>query len=240
MHWLPVRCTWCQKQESANKHSRSRSRFPSGAAVGNKLKAENMRSSFRLLCSYDVPAPTNAEPLQALTSNHPLAPTDRMLICSYTGNLRFQPLQVSSDDLINSLRTFPTGCKGGPDGLTAAHLSDIAQQRNRWQAERRTSSTCCSRASFLFQSEKSYTEEGWSFFKRDGSLRLIAVGYALRRLAAKCANAFVIKRKGEELKPIQVGVGISAGAEAAVYAIRLLSNLRDNHVFVKIEFLERF
>ena len=35
--------------------------------------------------------------------------------------------------------------------------------------------------------------------KNDGSIRPIAVGYTLRRLAAKCANAFVIKRRSEEL-----------------------------------------
>ena len=62
-----------------------------------------------------------------------------------------------------------------------------------------------------------------------------------RRLAAKCANAFVIKRRSEELKPIQVGVGICGGAEAAVHATRrLLSNLPDNHVFVKLDFTNAF
>ena len=81
-----------------------------------------MRAAVRLLCSDDVPAPTNAETLNALRLKHPPAPTDRRPTCSYTGNLRFQPLQVSSDDIIKSLRTFPA-C--GPNGLTAAHLSDM-------------------------------------------------------------------------------------------------------------------
>ena len=55
---------------------------------------------------------------------------------------------------------------------------------------------------------------------------------------AKCGNAFVIKRRNEELKPIQVGVGVSGGAEAAVHATRrLLSNLPDYHAFVKLDFI---
>ena len=43
--------------------------------------------------------------------------------------------------------------------------------------------------------------------KKDGGIRPIAIGYTLRRLAAKCANSFVIARRSNELKPIQVGVG---------------------------------
>ena len=80
-----------------------------------------------------------------------------------------------------------------------------------------------------------------AFQKRDGGIRLIAVGYTLRRLAVKCGNTFVIKRRSEELKPIQVGVGVSGGAEAAVHAARrLLSNLSDNNVVVKLDFTNDF
>ena len=72
-------------------------------------------------------------------------------------------------------------------------------------------------------------------------MRLIAVGYPLKRLTAKCANSFVIKRKSTELQPTQVGVGVSGGAEAVVNAIRrLLSSLPDNHVFVKLDFSNAF
>ena len=84
-----------------------------------------MRAAVSLLCSDDVPAPTNAETLKAIRSKYPPAPTDRRPTCSYTGNLRFQPLQVSSDDIMKSFRTFTGGSAGGPDGLTASHLSDM-------------------------------------------------------------------------------------------------------------------
>ena len=69
----------------------------------------------------------------------------------------------------------------------------------------------------------------------------VAVGYTLRRLAVKCAKAFVIKRRSEELKPIQVGVVVIEGAEAAVHAKRrLLSNLPDIHVFLSSWIFLRF
>ena len=67
------------------------------------------------------------------------------------------------------------------------------------------------------------------------------MGYTLRRLAAKCANPFVIKRRNDELQPIQVGSGVSGGAEAAVNAVRrLVEHLPDDHVMVKFDFTNSF
>ena len=89
--------------------------------------------------------------------------------------------------------------------------------------------------------EKLYGGRLIALQKRDGGIRPLAVGYTLQRLAAKCSNAFVIKRRSEERKPIQVGVGVFGGAEADVHATRpLLLNLPDNHVFVKLDFTNAF
>ena len=66
--------------------------------------------------------------------------------------------------------------------------------------------------------------------------RRIAVRYTLRRLAAKCANAHVIKNRSEALQPIHVGVGVLGGAEAAIHAMRrLVSTMPDDHVIVKLD-----
>ena len=78
-------------------------------AITSKLEAGNFQAAVRLLCSDDVSAPTNAETLQALQDKHPSVPLDRKPACSPTENLRFQPLQVSPDDVIKCLRTFPAG-----------------------------------------------------------------------------------------------------------------------------------
>ena len=65
----------------------------------------------------------------------------------------------------------------------------------------------------------------------------MAIGYTLRRLAANCANKQVIKAKSNELKPIQVKVGVSGGAEAAVHAVRrFVETLEDGNVLVKLDF----
>ena len=89
------------KKARTNTHGHGHSSL--AAPVRNKLEAGNMRAAVRLLCSDDVQATTHAETLKALRSKHPPTPTDRRATCSYTGNLQFQPLQVSSDDLIKSL-----------------------------------------------------------------------------------------------------------------------------------------
>ena len=57
--------------------------------------------------------------------------------------------------------------------------------------------------------------------KKDGGLRPKAIGYTILRLAAKCANKYAIEKLAAQLAPIQLGVGIPSGAEAAVHALRL-------------------
>ena len=59
--------------------------------------------------------------------------------------------------------------------------------------------------------------------KKDGGVCPIAVGYTLRRLAAKCANTHVIndyKERSRVLQFKQVEVGVAGGAEAAIHAMR--------------------
>ena len=57
---------------------------------------------------------------------------------------------------------------------------------------------------------------------KDGSIRPIVICYTILRLAAKCANNHIIERRSKELSPLQVGVDVAGGEEAAVNAIRRL------------------
>ena len=59
----------------------------------------------------------------------------------------------------------------------------------------------------------------------------------MRRLAVKCANSHVITARNNKLKPIQVEVGVSGGAEAAVHSVRrLVESFEDVNVLVKLDF----
>ena len=67
------------------------------------------------------------------------------------------------------------------------------------------------------------------------------MGYTWRRLAAKCANSHAVSRLSQLLAPIQLGVGIPGGAEAAVHATRRwMTTMPDDSVLVKLDFTNAF
>ena len=51
--------------------------------------------------------------------------------------------------------------------------------------------------------------------KKSGGIRPIAIGYAWRRLAAKCAKTYAVAELADYFSPIQLGVGVPGGYEAA-------------------------
>ena len=76
---------------------------------------------------------------------------------------------------------------------------------------------------------------------KGGGYRPIATGYTLRRLVAKCANNFAQKRLGDYFCPLQVGVAVSGGCEAAVHATRrFVESMSDDEVVVKLDFTNAF
>ena len=56
--------------------------------------------------------------------------------------------------------------------------------------------------------------------EKDGGIRPIAVGYYWRRLAAKCANLSALERVSGIFAPVQLGVGVPGGCEAAIHSTR--------------------
>ena len=73
--------------------------------------------------------------------------------------------------------------------------------------------------------------------KKTGGIRPIVVGYVWMRLTAKCASAHAIERLADYFNPLQVGVGIAGGCEAAVHATRrFLSTMPADNIIVKLFF----
>jgi len=74
-----------------------------------------------------------------------------------------------------------------------------------------------------------------------GGIRPIAIGYTLRRLAAKCVNKYALAVLIDGFTPSQLSVGVSGGCEAAAYTthcflinmplLRLISHM---HLIVSI------
>ena len=72
-------------------------------------------------------------------------------------------------------------------------------------------------------------------------IRLIVVGYMLRRLAAKCASAYANETLVGYFSFRQVGIGVPGGCEAVVHAVRrFMDSMPDDHVIVKLDFSNAF
>ena len=148
-------------------------------------------------------------------------------------------MHVSPEDVIRCLKTFSAGSSGGSDGLTAQHLRDILSGA----PDEKLKVALTDFINILLNGERPLSVKETLFGgrlialqKKDGGIRPLAVGYTLRRLAVKCANSYVIKRRSAELQPIQVNVEVSGGCEAAVHAIRrLVEQMPDDHVLVKLD-----
>ena len=77
--------------------------------------------------------------------------------------------------------------------------------------------------------------------KKDGGIRPIAVGQTLRRLTSKLVNSYATERLVTSLSPIQLGVGVSGGVEAAVHAARqYVTHLDSDTSVVKLDFRNAF
>src|SRR6218665_3216629 len=71
--------------------------------------------------------------------------------------------------------------------------------------------------------------------KKSGGLRPIVIGYTYRRLAAKCANRYALGRLDSFFAPLQVGVAVPGGGEAAIHASRsFVTNMTEDEIFVKL------
>ena len=161
------------------------------AAITTKVETGNFRAALRLLCSEDTVARINDDIFEALKAKHPQAPSDRRLAAEFKCNMRFMPLQVSPEDVVRNLKTFPVSSSGGLDGLTAQHLSDLLAGAPDEQFKTNLPDFL----NVVLQGDLP-TEVMEILFgrrlialqKKDGGVRPIALGYTLRRLAVKCAK----------------------------------------------------
>jgi hypothetical protein len=215
--------------------------------VSMKLEEGNFKAAVRLVCSEDRPAPCSAETLVALTQKHPPAKTDRRPATNPSSSSRLNALQVMDLHVIKAIRSFPAGSAGGPDGITPQHIKDLTMQVPGTSNE--LISALTDFVNLLLNGElPEYIREiifGGTLIalqKKTGDIRPIAVGYTLRRLAAKCANVYVIGSTAvTSMAPLQLGVGVAGGAEAAIHATRrYVLNMPDDNVVVKLDFTNAF
>ena len=80
-----------------------------------------------------------------------------------------------------------------------------------------------------------------ALLKKDGGVRPIVVGMSLRRLTSKLLSAHATGFLASSLSPLQVGVGVAGGVEAAVDATRHFAQcLGPSEIIVKLDFVNAF
>jgi len=154
-------------------------------------------------------------------------------------------LSVDKSEVRRAVLSFPAGSPGGPDGLRPQHIRDMLLCREIG------SDFLTALTSFVNMILAGRCPSGVVpvFFgsrllainKKSGGVRPIAIGFTLRRLASKCANAFGVNHLKGFLQPYQLGVGTPGGCEAAIHsARRYLEALPTDHVMVKLDFTNAF
>ena len=194
------------------------------ARVAAKLEEGDFKGAVRVASSDVSFAPTNSTTLDLLRDKHPPPRQPYSSIPPQDNNSI--GMEVTSSDVIDTIRSFPAGSAGGPDGLRPQHLKDLLLSRSGMGAthllDAVTHFTNFVINGNVLQEARPYLF-GASLValnKSSGSIRPIAVGCVLRRLVAKCASSAIRDKMGSHLAPLQLGFGTHLGAEAAVHAAR--------------------
>ena len=221
---------------------RHRKDFALSAAVSCKMEDGNIKAALRLLCSDDKPADFSETVLSSMQEKHPSAALNRK---SFPAPSSYSPLQVSESIVLQAIRSFPAGSSGGPDGFRPQHLADLIACKTGGLALLSAttgfvnfilSGGCPPDICPVFFGARLIAIE-----KKSGGFRPIVVGYTIRRLVAKCANQYAQEKLSQYFRPVQLGVSVSGGCEAAVHATsRFLSNLNSGEVVTKLDFITLF
>jgi len=212
------------------------------AAVSAKLEDGNIKAALRIICSDDRPAPSSDENFVKLLDKHPAA-TPRNL--PLPDSRSFPALQVEESDVLKAIKSFPAGSSGGPDGVRPQHILELVN------CQESGASFLSATTAFinLLLDGKCHPDVAQILFggslialeKKSGGIRPIAIGYTWRRIAAKCANSFACAQTLPLLSPLQLGVAVSGGCEAAIHATRrFVENMPAGHVVAKLDFSNAF
>jgi len=209
--------------------------------VAAKLEDGNVRAAIRLLMSDDTPAAPLVESLNKLRQKHPQA---SVRAAELPRPLLSQCLSVDESEVRRAVLSFPAGSAGGPDGLHPQHIRDMLLCREsgagfltghgsdsvREHDPLRSVSLACFFGGRLL-----------ALNKISGGIHSVAIGFTLRHLTSKCANAYGVNHLRSFFQPRQLGVGTPGGCEAAIHsARRYLEALPADHMMVKLDFTNPF
>ena len=187
-------------------------------------------------------AAVNLETLAKLQDKHPTASADRGIAKLDCGTPQFHATET---DVLKAIRSFPAGSSGGPDGFRPQHLLDLV---NCVESGANVIAAITAFVNTLLDGKCHPSVRPIIFGgnlialnKKCGGIRPIAIGYVWRRLAAKCANSYAAAKLASHLSPLQLGVSVPGGCEAAVHAVRRFTDsLLPGQAVVKLDFANAF
>ncbi|CAI5493593.1 unnamed protein product [Closterium sp. Naga37s-1] len=181
-------------------------------------KRGNLKKSLQALQATPV-APTTPDTLAALQARHP--PAELLIPDWVTNHATDTPPLIPLRDFRKIIAKCPNGVGAGPSGTTSEHLRDAAlgnpdvcQHLHALTNTALAGQLCPEAASLLTVSRLV------AFVKPGGGIRPIAVGECLHRLIAKCALYLTGAAARDFFTPLQLGVAVPGGTEAAIHIIR--------------------
>jgi hypothetical protein len=208
-------------------------------SITAKLEDGDVRAALRLLLCDDKPAEINDDTYAKLLERHPRATSSRPIAPLSTDDTPC--FQVSESEVLKAAPSFPVGSSGGPDGIRPLHVTALF---NCKEAGAKLLTAITAFTNMLLKGNCPadvvpilFGGNLTALIKKSGGIRPIAVGYYWRRLSAKCANASASKKLYDFFSPIQLGVGVSGGCEAAIHVCRrYVASLPEGHVVVNWTF----
>ena len=211
-----------------------------------KINDADISGALRVLSSEDSIATPSTEVLDVLRSKHPVEMPDA--VYPDPPDWSALPPDVTVEEVLAAVQSFPNGSAGGIDGLRPQHLKDMLNQ----SIGAAHSSLAEALAKLMTVMIHGKAPEGicdifygaslTALKKKDGGIRPIAVGNTLRRLASKIVSKRVGRSMEQLVRPEQVGCGTKGGAEAAVHAARCFVEevQLESRVLLKLDFKNAF
>ena len=209
--------------------------------VNSKLLVGDVTAAVRIIASDDSVITPTSQVVTALRLTHPPSPLD----------LRPPPTEpvsqtssVSEEEVMVAMKSFRPSSAGGVDGLRPGQLKDLVAPQIA-EAGRRLLKALANLCLKLLRGQIPQHARDFLFAtnlsalrKKDGGIRPIAVGNVFRQLASKIAAKRVIPELRRQTSPVQLGIGVSGGCEAAAHTNRAFVQspvVPGNNVLIKLD-----
>ncbi|CAI7864476.1 unnamed protein product [Closterium sp. NIES-54] len=201
-------------------------------------KRGNLSKSLQSLQATPV-SPASPEVLEALTARHP--PARQSLPDWLHTTTAEDPPTVEARDFRRLLAKLPNGVGAGPSGTTFEHIRDVALGN----AEVLTHLLALTNTALAGKlpataGELLTASRLLAFTKPQGGTRPIAVGECLFRIITKAALFLTAPAARTHFTPLQFGVAVAGGIEAAIHTARTYLEVHQGAVALQIDLANAF